>query len=73
MARYIVRWEMMYEGAENEFDAIAQAYGHICEIASDPSTGANYVQVINADIPNSNSSIMLDEALIVHSLLTGSI
>ena len=45
MARYIVRWEMVYEDAKNEFDAVAQAYGHICEIASDPSIGANFVQV----------------------------
>jgi hypothetical protein len=62
---------MIYEDAENEFDAIAQAYGNICEIASDPSIGANYIQVINPDIINSNSTILLDEALIVHSLLTG--
>lgn len=69
MARYIVRWEMIYDDAENEFDAVAQAYGHICEIAKDPSVGANYVQVINADNPNSHSSVMLDEALIVHEML----
>lgn len=69
MARYIVRWEMVYEDAENEFDAVAQAYAHLCEIAQDPSIGANYVQVINPDLPSSHSSVMLDEALIVHEMI----
>lgn len=66
MARYIVRWEMIYEDAENEFDAVAQAYGHLCEIVHDPSVGANYVQVINPDTPNCHTSVMLDEALLLH-------
>ena len=69
MARYIVRWEMIYEDAENEFDAVAQAYGHICELAQDASVGANYVQVIDADNPNTHTAVMLDEALIVHELM----
>lgn len=65
--RYIVRWEMIYEDAESEFDAVAQAYGNLCEIASDPSIGANFVQVINPDVPNSFTNIMLDEALALHA------
>lgn len=69
MTRYIVRWKMMYEDAENEFDAVAQAYGHLCELAQDPSVGANYVQVINPDTPLCHTSIMLDEALLVHELI----
>lgn len=73
MARYIVRWEMIYEDAENEFDAVAQAYGHICEIANDPSVGANFVQIINPDTPNCHTSVMLDEALVVHEMMNGEI
>lgn len=69
MARYIVRWEMIYEDAENEFDAVAQAYAHICEIAQDPSVGTNFVQVINPDTPNCHTSIMLDEALLLHEAI----
>ena len=61
---------MIYEDAKNEFDAVAQAYGHLCEIANDPSAGANFVQVINPDAPQTTTSIMLDEALIVHSMIT---
>lgn len=69
MARYIVRWEMIYEDAENEFDAVAQAYAHLCELAQDASVGANYVQVINPDTPSCHTSIMLDEALLVHETI----
>lgn len=70
MKRYIVRWEMIYEDAQNEFDAVAQAYSHLCELALDPSTGANYVVVLDADNPTSSTaSIAIDDALMVHEMI----
>ena len=63
MTRYIVRWEMIYEDMDNEFEAVASAYGNLAEIVHDPSIGANYVSVINPDIPNCHTTVPLDEAL----------
>jgi hypothetical protein len=69
MATYIIKWEMVYEDSQNEFDAVAQAYAHLCELAQDPSAGANYVQVTNLDTPSSYTHVALDEALAFHELL----
>ena len=63
MTRYIVRWEMIYEDVENEFEAVSVAYGDLAEVVHDPSVGANYVSVINLDTPNCHTMVQLDEAL----------
>ena len=63
MARYIVSWQMVYEDTENELDAVSQAYAHLCELAQDPSIGANYLKVTNLDTPSSYSFVQIDEAL----------
>jgi hypothetical protein len=59
---YLVRWEMIYE-ADNHLDAIAQAYAEICELAKDPSQGANYVTVIDDSDHSIKTSMQIDEVL----------
>jgi hypothetical protein len=62
MRDYIVTWSMVYE-ADNHLDAVAQAYAGICEVAGDPSVGANYVTVAHADDKSIRTTIQIDEAL----------
>ncbi len=59
---YIVTWQMVFE-ADNHLDAVAQAYASICELASDPSVGANYVSVAYAGDQSIRTCIEIDEAL----------
>ena len=59
---YLVRWEMIYE-ADNHLDAIAQAYAEICELAKDPSQGANYVTVAYDGDHSIKTHMQIDEAL----------
>jgi hypothetical protein len=59
---YIVTWSMVYE-AENHLDAVAQAYGSICEIAQNPSVGANFVTVAYEGDHSIKTVIEIDEAL----------
>jgi hypothetical protein len=53
---------MIYE-ADNHLDAIAQAYAEICELAKDPSQGANYVTVIDDSDHSIKTSMQIDEVL----------
>jgi len=53
---------MVFE-ADNHLDAVAQAYASICEVASDPSVGANYVSVAYAGDQSIRTCIEIDEAL----------
>ena len=59
---YLVRWEMIYE-ADNHIDAITQAYAEICDLAKDPSQGANYVTVMYDGDHSIKTSMQIDEAL----------
>lgn len=61
---YLVRWEMVYD-ADNHLDAIMQAYGEICELARNPSQGANYVTVMHDDDHNIKTSMQIDEAIVL--------
>jgi hypothetical protein len=62
MTQYLVTWQMVYE-ADNHIEAVAQAYGSICDLAENPSVGANYVTVAY-DGDHSIKTIMeFDEAL----------
>jgi len=61
---YLVRWEMVYE-SDSHLDAIAQAYGEICDLAKDPSRGANYVTVMYDGDHNIKTSMQIDEALLL--------
>lgn len=62
MTQYIVTWQMVYE-ADNHLDAVAQAYGSICEIARNPSVGENYVTVAYDGDHSIKTHIQIDEAL----------
>ena len=59
---YLVRWEMIYD-ADNHLDAITQAYAEICDLAKDPSQGANYVTVIDDSDHSIKTSMQIDEVL----------
>ena len=59
---YLVRWEMIYD-ADSHLDAITQAYAEICDLAKDPSQGANYVTVIDDSDHSIKTSMQIDEAL----------
>ena len=60
--QYIVTWSMVYE-ADNHLDAVAQAYGSICDLAENPSVGANYVTVAYDGDHSIKTIIEIDEAL----------
>lgn len=62
MKEYIVTWQMVFE-ADNHLDAVAQAYASLCEVASDPSIGANYVSVAYAGDQSIKTCIEIDQAL----------
>lgn len=69
MTSYIITWEMVYEDAEDAYDAIAQAYGNLAEIIKDPSTGANYFTIRSSqDNYKTAKHITLDKALALHAL-----
>ena len=53
---------MIYE-ADNHIDAITQAYAEICDLAKDPSRGANYVTVMYDGDHSIKTSMQIDEAL----------
>ena len=59
---YLVTWQMVFE-ADNHLDAVAQAYASLCEVASDPSIGANYVSVAYSGDHSIRKCIEIDEAL----------
>ena len=59
---YLVRWEMIYD-ADSHLDAITQAYAELCDLAKDPSQGANYVTVIDDSDHSIMTSMQIDEAL----------
>ena len=59
---YLVRWEMIYD-ADNHLDAITQAYAELCDLAKDPSQGANYVTVIDDSDHSIKTSMQIDEVL----------
>ena len=59
---YLVRWEMIYD-ADSHLDAITQAYAELCDLAKDPSQGANYVTVIDDSDHSIKTSMQIDEAL----------
>lgn len=59
---YTVTWSMVYD-ADNHLDAVRQAYGSICDLAIDPSRGANFVLVEATNSPAIRTAIQLDEAL----------
>jgi hypothetical protein len=59
---YLVTWEMVYE-ANDHLDAIAQAYAEICDLAKDPSQGANYVTVAYDGDHSIKTNMQIDEAL----------
>lgn len=59
---YLVTWEMVYD-ADDHLDAIAQAYAELCEIARDPSQGANYVTVAYDGDHSIKTHMQIDEAL----------
>lgn len=61
---YVVTWSMVYE-AENHLDAVAQAYASLCDVASDPSVGANYVTVAYSGDESIRTSIEIDQALLL--------
>lgn len=60
--QYLVTWQMVYE-ADDHLDAIAQAYGELCDLAQDPSRGANYVTVADDNDHSIRTSMQIDEAL----------
>jgi bifunctional N-acetylglucosamine-1-phosphate-uridyltransferase/glucosamine-1-phosphate-acetyltransferase GlmU-like protein len=60
--QYIVTWSMVYE-ADNHLDAVVQAYGSICDLAENPSVGANYVTVAYDGDHSIKTTIEIDEAL----------
>jgi len=62
LMQYIVTWSMVYE-ADNHLDAVAQAYGSICDLAENPSVGANYVTVAYDGDHSIKTTIEIDEAL----------
>jgi hypothetical protein len=53
---------MVYE-ADDHLDAIVQAYEEICELAKDPSQGANFVTVAYDGDHSIKTTMQLDEAL----------
>jgi hypothetical protein len=53
---------MVYE-ADDHLDAIVQAYGEICELAKDPSQGANFVTVAYDGDHSIKTTMQIDEAL----------
>ena len=53
---------MIYD-ADNHLDAITQAYAELCDLAKDPSQGANYVTVIDDSDHSIKTSMQIDEAL----------
>lgn len=59
---YTVTWSMVYD-ADDHLDAVRQAYGTICDLAIDPSRGANFVLVEATHSPAIRTAIQLDEAL----------
>lgn len=59
---YLVTWEMVYE-ADNHIDAVAQAYAEMCDLARDPSQGANFVTVAYDGDHSIRTTMQLDEAL----------
>ena len=46
-------------------DAIAQAYAELCDLAKDPSQGANYVTVMYDGDHSIKTSMQIDEALLL--------
>jgi hypothetical protein len=62
LMQYIVTWQMVYE-ADNHLDAVAQAYGSICDLAENPSVGANFVTVAYDGDHSIKTTIEIDEAL----------
>lgn len=59
---YTVTWSMVYD-ADDHLDAIRQAYASICDLAIDPSRGANFVLVEATNSPAIRTAIQIDEAL----------
>ena len=53
---------MIYD-ADSHLDAITQAYAELCDLAKDPSQGANYVTVIDDSDHSIKTSMQIDEAL----------
>ncbi len=59
---YLVTWQMIYE-ADDHLDAVVQAYAEICDLAKDPSQGANYVTVAYDGDHSIATHIQIDEVL----------
>lgn len=59
MKEYTVTWSMTYE-ANDVYDAVEQAYAEMCELARDPSEGANYVSV---SVGDNRTTVQLDNIL----------